>query len=308
MKKFISIMLALTVLLLPLSGCTNTTDNVFTMSSVKPWNNDGINTEICVYDYEKTDASGNAVAYGTLTVTIRTSGETTTIDSRFEISNEGAVDSVYSSITCDSSTLRPKRLEKTVRNNVSENDGYTDKGYTMILDYESGKGSFDFSDPDADEKDDLTLPSDMSDNTFDSDQYYYIVRSANNLTAENNSGMFNLYSGTDSFIVEKNITFPMKYIVGKEQVVDCKKLAGKFGISESGKVLCRTVNAQINATQSGSTTTLLLASAAFGNDTSEGRTPSGRNVIISISRPQYSVRESKLEYTHKYTLAEYRAF
>ncbi len=314
MKKLICILAALLMCVIPAaSGCSDTSDGSFTILDNKPWANEGINYEKCTYDYEKTDKDGNAVASGIYTVTISSSQGVTTIESRLDIANEhGGSDSVSSSVTCDSTTLIPQTVSKRVINYVLKDGELTDNGYTLSMNYKEKTASFSFNDPSAEKKDDITLPSGSAD-TFDSEQYYQIVRSARNLGTEKNSGMFSLFSGVDSFIAGKPVSFPIKYIVGSESVLTCKKLGqalgGSYGVNQAGSILCRKVTAQINADQSGSTTTIMFAADAFGNASSESVTRAcGKNVIVSISRPQYSISSFGVEYTHSYILTDYTAY
>lgn len=96
-------------------------------------------------------------------------------------------------------------------------------------------------------------------------------------------------------------------------MLTCKKLGqtvgGSYGVNPTGSILCRKVTAQVNADQSGSATTIMFASDAFGNASSEpGTRASGKNVIVCISRPQYSISSFGVEYTHTYTLSDYTAY
>lgn len=314
MKKLICILSALLMCLISaVSGCADTSDGSFTILDNKPWANEGINYEKCTYDYEKLDKDGKVAATGIYTVTISSSLGVTTIESRLDVSNEyGSSDSVYSSVACDSATLIPQTVSKRVINYVMKEGKLTDNGYVLNMNYKEKTASFSFNDQSAEKKDDIALPDSGAD-TFDSEQYYQIVRSARNLGTEKNSGAFNLFSGVDSFIAGKPVSFPIKYIVGSETVLTCKKLGqtvgGSYGVNPTGSILCRKVTAQVNADQSGSATTIMFASDAFGNASSEpGTRASGKNVIVCISRPQYSISSFGVEYTHTYTLSDYTAY
>ena len=314
MKKLPYIIFALIFCIMPLTGCTDTSNSLFVISQVKPWSNADLTHEKCEYDYEKLDKNGEAVATGKYVVEISVDKEVTTIASSLTIKTEqGWTDQVISTVKCDSTTLSPHSVNKKINNFAYDGENkLVDRGYDMFLDYKEKTASFSFHDPDAERKDDIVLP-DLSAETFDSDQYYQIVRSAKNLDAKNNSGTFSLLSGADSFIGGAVITFPVKYIVGEEKVVTCKKLGetldGEYGVSKSGSGLCRWGTVQINASQSGSTTTLMFASASFGNSTDQtGTRTGGKNVLVSISRPQYSVSSFAVEFTHKYTLCNYTAY
>ena len=316
MKKLPYIIFALIFCIMPLTGCTDTSDSLFVIAQIKPWSNADLTHEKCEYDYEKLDKNGEAVATGKYVVEISVDKEVTTITSTLNvITEQGWTDQVISTVKCDSTTLSPHSVNKKINNFAYKDEAkkeVIDRGYDMFLDYKEKTASFSFHDTDAERKDDIALP-DLSAETFDSDQYYQIVRSAKNLDAKNNSGTFSLLSGADSFIGGAVITFPVKYIVGEEKVVTCKKLGenldGEYGVSKSGSVLCRSVTVQINANQSGSTTTLMFASASFGNEVNQtGTRTGGKNVLVSISRPQYSVSSFTVEFTHKYTLCNYTAY
>ena len=135
MKKLPYIIFALIFCIMPLTGCTDTSDSLFVIAQIKPWSNADLTHEKCEYDYEKLDKNGEAVATGKYVVEISVDKEVTTITSTLKvITEQGWTDQVISTVKCDSTTLSPHSVNKKINNFA-----YKDEAKTEVIDSKTKK-------------------------------------------------------------------------------------------------------------------------------------------------------------------------
>ncbi len=295
MKKFLCFMFVLiATLTFPLGGCysqSSTQSSTFTLSSEKPWKN---YREKLTYKYEQTMPDGEILESGIYVVEISTSGDTTEIKSTLKI--KGTTDNenyeaMNSFVSMDSVSLYPSYSQKTICNQTGKNE------YEIIMNYSERTSSF-LSGSDANDKQTLGVPQ-LGQDTFDNEQFYWIIRCANNLTETDNSGTFYMINGVDSFLNDSLKTYTMRYTVGDSTNIACPELASRFGVNPDGRIPCKTVSGEISSNRTGSKTTLYYAINAFENG--------GEKVLIKFERPKYSLSTLKVESNSVFTLIDYAA-
>lgn len=95
-----------------------------------------------------------------------------------------------------------------VINYVMKEGKLTDNGYVLNMNYKEKTASFSFNDQSAEKKDDITLPDSGAD-TFDSEQYYQIVRSARNLGTEKTRAHLIFSAALTVLLPENPFPFPL---------------------------------------------------------------------------------------------------
>lgn len=292
-KLFYFIFAVVAALTFSLGGCysqSSAQNNTFALSTEKPWKN---YHEKLTYKYEQTTPEGELLESGIYTVEITVSGDKTEIRSALTVNDtDGESRNVISSfVSMDSVSLYPEYSEKTVTDKAEKN------GYKIVMDYKNGTSSF-VSDSDKDNKKTINLPQ-LGQDTFDNEQFYWIIRCANNLTETDNNGTFNMVNGVDSYILGSLKTYTMRYTVGASTNVTCPELASEYGINPDGRIPCKTVTGEISSNRTGSKTTLYYAVNAFENG--------GEKILVKFERPKYNISSLKVESTSVFTLTGYSA-
>lgn len=294
MKTFRYTLLSIIITLaFALSGCGSTADTSFGLNVEKPWNNNGINYEKTVYLYEKIDSDDKTVATGKYVVEISSANGETEIKTSLTVTDldTGISDSVTSKVVMNSVSLYPKYSEKTVV------DKHNDNGYTLVMDYENKTSSMTFS-KEENPRDTIVL-SEPGLEVYDNEQLFHVVRAADNLDAADNSGVFTIINGVDTYVYGEVKSYDMIYSVGDSEIIKCVGMGGKYGVNQDENIPARKVTVKINASRTGSGTTLYFAADEF--------TGGGKNVPVRITRAQFSTSSLSVEYNHVYTLSDYSA-
>ncbi len=306
MKKIIAIIAALLCFaLLPISTACSPTDaskTQFKLSTESPWKTD-TGYEKITYSYQKVNkTSGKAEVVGIMTVQFESSQDicTLTTDLTATVVATQKTDRIHSKVIMKGSGLVPQYSYKKVE--IAKPDDltdYVDYSYEYEMDY-ANKTSW--GKIGGEEKSPIEIPGNIGTDVFDNEQFYWLIRSATNVTNEGNTGTFGLISPADSYFQGSYCKFTMQYENKENTTLTIESMKNKFGVfGEDGLIPCHRVSAQINGGGKGPGTELYYSASPFTVNGAE----QGDKVLVRISRPEYNVNTFEYLYDHVYTITDY---
>ena len=268
--------------------------------------------EKSVYSVNKTDASGETVAEGSVTYVLEhdhTDAETNFSYSRLSMemsvtyndnagaSDAGKTDRITSFVVFQSDALVPQYSEKTVE--LADRNNAVNNSYVLKNDYAEYKSELTMK---GKETSVINFTGQSFVSVYDNEMLYYAVRSFTDVKA-GGTNVFNLANFFDMHVKGEYFNYNMTFSCsaeGAEETMYLPQFGGKY-LDEQGSISAITVNLSINDSLSGPPIELKYSMTPF----KVGENRYTKKALVSFKTFEYDVGHSALKYTTEYKLTDY---